>query len=449
MTEAAERGHRTNALNGARARLWAVLLLSVSAILVTAQVASMLGLPGMAHYAYPLWSVIVAPAMGYAWGADYLLRPVVFRSADRAAGRLLGLSMALIPMALLYGLIGLVAGNPLRYLGGDTFKYLLTPLGFYLAAVGIASLSEARWLLRGLAVFGIFPGLDIGSHLFPLGYLYGRKAVYWPRYPWLLLLPVVYFVISVNRTSLLVVPLLTVALYYYARRFRLWHLGVIAVGVAALSWVLYRVAPAMVKETGAYEKTVRMVEHLNLEDYRRLDVSTYQRLQEAVLVGRKFAEASWLERAFGFGSGAVYRVTELPPSEQAFLEEAEGGYAHHIHLSPVFVYHQWGLPGVGLMVYSTFALLVVGWRLGRRRADGEDPALRERYALQLAAYLMALGFFLYGGWNPPKISLFYFGLLLGTLWKLLGSRVEALGSRASHPAPLLSPVPHPAAPDAP
>lgn len=422
------------ALRGTRTRLWLAFLMSVGAILATSRLARLFGLPVIAHYLYPIWSLLVAPAMGYGWVADYLLRPLTFRSANRAAGRLLGFTMALIPLSLLYGLIGFVAGNPLRYVAGDTFKYLLTPLGFYLAAVGIGSLPDARWLLRGIGLFGLYPGLDIGSHLFALTYLYGRKAVYWKRYRWLLLLPVVYLTIRANRTSLLLVPFLTIVLYYYARRFRLWHLAALVIVVAALGVGLYRVAPDLVTSTGAYEKTVAMVKHLNLEDYRKLDPSTYQRLQEAVLVEHKFARASWFERVFGFGSGALYRVTELPPSIQYFLEEVQGGYAHHIHFAPVFVYHQWGLPGVALLGYSTFALLMLGWSLARRRREVLDPERRERYSLQLSAYLMALAFFLYAGWNSPKISLFYFGLVLGVLWRLLGSSVDPVPTRP-RPAP--------------
>ena len=400
-------------MTGTTSRLWTVVLL-----------ATLLGERAMSHYMYPLWAVIVAPAMGYAWGADYLLRPLAFHSADRWAARVFRFSMALIPMAVWYGLIGLVDGNPLHYVAGDTFKYLLTPLGFYLAAVGIRSLSDARWLLRALAVFAIFPRLDIGTHLFALTYLYGRKAVYWKRYSWLLLLPVIYLAIRVNRTSLLLVPLLTVALYYYGRRFRLWHIGAVAVTVAALGFALYRFAPTLVTRTGAYGKSVRMIQHFTLQDYHHLDPSTYQRIQEAVLVVRKFEHAGWLERVFGFGSGAVFKVTALPRSQQVFLEEVEGGYAHHIHLSPVFVYHQWGVPGIALLAYSVWALLTLGWRLARRRGEASDPDAREQYSLALAAYLMAMGFFLYCGWNPPKISLFYFGLLLGTLWRLVGSWIE-------------------------
>jgi hypothetical protein len=423
------------AFRPAAVRLWSVLLLSVVAIPVVWRVVEWAGITGYERYRYTGWSVVVAPAMLYAWGADYLLRPLVFRSADRTAGRLLGFSMALIPLAVLYALIGLAAGSPLRFLAGDTFKYLLTPFGFYLAATSVHSVAHARWLLRALAVFGFYPGLDLGGHLFPLGYVYGRKVVYWRRYSWLLILPLVYLTIRWNRTSLLLVPLMTVALYYYARRFRLWQMGAALVAFGALAWGLYRVVPGLFTSTGAYQKTVYMLKNLTLEDYRRLDLSTYQRLQEAVLVAEKFQNASWVERTLGFGSGAVFRVAELPPSEQAMLEEVQGGFAHHIHLSPVFVYHQWGLPGLVLLAYSALALAALGWRLGRRRRDGADPERQEGYSLQIAGFLMAAAFFLYGGWNPPKISLFYFGMVLGCLWWLLGSTVEpAPPRRMSVPA---------------
>jgi hypothetical protein len=169
-----------------------------------------------------------------------------------------------------------------------------------------------------------------------------------------------------------------------------------------------------------------MLEKLNLVDYRTLDPSTYHRLQEAVLLKDKLAEASGFDRVVGFGSGAVFRVGDLPRFAQEFWDDEHGGYAHNIHIAPLFVYHLWGLPGLLLLSYTALALLSVGRRLARERTLRWDPSRREAYSLQLAAFLMAVGFFLYGGWNPPKISLLYFGLVVGTLWRLLELEREAL-----------------------
>ena len=419
-------------------RLWAVLLLSVVSLRLAA-LSDFAGFGSVSQSKYVIWSLAVAPAMAYAWGVAYLLHPRKFVSANPHAARILGFTMALIPFAIFYGLVGHYAGNPVRYLGGDTFKYLLTPFGFYIAAVGVTTTSRARWLLRGMAVFGYYPGLDIGGHLMPLSYVYGRKAVYWRRYWWLLVLPLVYISIKVNRTTLMVIPVITVMLYWYGGRLSMRRMLTVSAVATGIVLALLQIRPELVTATGAWHKFTLMRQNFTLVDYRLLDMSTYQRVQEAVLVTRKFNDASLPEQLFGFGSGAVFQVTDLPEAQQILYDDAYGGFAHHIHLSPVFVYHQWGIPGIILLLFTAVTLLRTAFWMAKQRPSGSDPAKRERYSLMAAAFIMIAAFFGYSGWNPPKISLFYFGILLGTFWRLMGSDVLKW-------APLPRPAPRPIGP---
>ena len=403
-------------------RVWAILVVSAFSLRL-ASIGEFVGLGSASQTKYVIWSLVVAPAMAYAWGVAYLLHPRKLVSVNPHARRILGFTMALIPLAIIYGLVGYYAGNPTRYLAGDTFKYLLTPFGFYIAAVGVTTISRARWLLRGMAVFGYYPGLDIGGHLMPLSYVYGRKAAYWRRYSWLLVLPLVYISIKLNRTSLMVVPVITVMLYWYGGRLAIRRVLMVTGVVTGIVLATLQIRPELVTGTGAWHKFTLMRQNFTLVDYRFLDMSTYQRVQEAVLVARKFGDASLPDQLFGFGSGAVFPVTDLPESQQTLYEDAYGGSAHHIHISPIFVYHQWGIPGILLLTFTAVTLLRAAFWLAKQRPRGSDPVSRERYSLQVAAFIMIAAFFGYGGWNPPKISLFYFGILLGTFWRLMGSDV--------------------------
>lgn len=86
------------------------------------------------------------------------------------------------------------------------------------------------------------------------------------------------------------------------------------------------------------------------------------RIDETISIYRKWTEGSYIEKMFGFGSGATYNFVSVSTS-QGFYSALDGSLRHHAHFTPNRVLLMTGI--VGLVVFFTM-LLSIFFELGIR-----------------------------------------------------------------------------------
>jgi hypothetical protein len=184
----------------------------------------------------------------------------------------------------------------------------------------------------------------------------------------------------------------------------------VLIGVIIFSTLFY-FSPSYITNTVAYAKTMYMINNINWEDYTKLDLSTYQRIQEALLIKEKFLkEGSWYNWLVGFGSGATYAAEGFDSDYQEMLEVKYGGQAHNVHINLVFIFFQWGLAGILLFLW----LLLLMWRSFRILYSLQINANNsDVFFVAATSFLFLFSFIFYGMATPPKEALLHNGMLLG------------------------------------
>lgn len=320
-----------------------------------------------------------------------------------------------VSLSVIFAVLGFFWGalnsSPLHYLFGDTFKYILLPFGFLLVLAFIRTKHDSNILLLLLAGLSIFPGLGVGDSGFLLSLAIAIALTRCGIFFKLFLFVALIYTASIGKTTVLMVAFVLLLTWYIcpALKFR-GLLGYICI-ILALIAVVWVASPQLVKSTGAYQKTAYMINNLS-ENYTELDKSTFQRIQEGILVVEKFQDHGDIENLLiGFGNGATYKVEGLPEGYQEMLEARFGGYAHHIHLNVLFIFHQWGVLGVSLMVWLLVILAKVAKML---RVYWYSISDEVKFTL-LGSYLMMVTFIFYGVVNPPKTTVIYAGMILAIL----------------------------------
>lgn len=312
-------------------------------------------------------------------------------------------------------LIGFARGSPPGFLLGDIFKYALLPIGFFMVMFTLRSMKDAQLLLFILAACSVFPGLGTGDAGIALAYVLGAYAFGRKNVLGLLLLgSALVFTLAHGKTTLLLVPIMLFVTNFvlpqsrkvFSGRF-IFLLAMVGGAVTLASIVL----PSAIESTGAYRKTAYFLKHVQADSYEELDDSTYQRIQEAVLVGDKFLKGDMLAWITGYGNGAVYLVHGMPAGYQALIDKEYHGYAHNIHLNPVFIFHQWGMAGVLLVLWLMWGLFRSTLFLHRIARSGMSGGLE--WKVSIISLIMLLSFLAYGLATPPKNVLIYIGMVLG------------------------------------
>lgn len=361
---------------------------------------------------YIMWSVIVAAGM-YIYGIYVVHGKAILRIPHLDAEisrKYQKWAKILFFLTILGALTGVLHRNSLNYLIGDTFKYLLLPFGFLITHSLVRGYKESDLLLKVMAFLSVIPGLGVGSSGFFLGYMVAKwsyKKCF--IYTFLVIVALLY-TLSLGKTTLISVPILfAIAILILPGlkiKSTIYLLGIPLV----LATLVFYLTPSLIHSTEAYKKSVYMFSNLSV-DYTQLDDSTYQRIQEVILIKSKFLErASWWNWLVGFGNGATYSARGLPSGLQEMLDSDYSGDAHHIHVNPVFVFHQWGL--LGLLVFVWMGSLM--WRSFRILRREKLSKFSSKYSfIAIASFLMFLSFIIYGILSPPKNALLYAGMLLG------------------------------------
>lgn len=319
---------------------------------------------------------------------------------------------ALLFLILLEGCYGLIRQNPVSFVIGDTFKYLLFIAGFYLLTTTVRDLRNIDRILVAMSLFSIFPGLGVGAAAFALGYVIAYFATTKTKTSFLLLLATCVYTLSIGKTTVILVPVLFLFALFIFPQLTLRKL-IIPLAIVLVTILLVFSFSDIAQHTGAYMKGVYFLDHFSLSeissgDYHNLDLSTYQRIREVVLVWEKFNNGNILDWLIGYGNGAVYKASGFTAGLQQVLDSDFGSMAHHIHINPVFIFHQWGL--IGCLLLLCLFLLLLGSMMQLRRTNKLVNTTGNRTAS--ASFLMLISFISYGSVNPPKGALLFAGILL-------------------------------------
>ena len=359
---------------------------------------------------YIFWSigVVVGFSIFFIWlmfhgGAVSIIRPTTLARKMRLW----------VIVVTLYGIFEMFWGfanqSPLGFLVGDTFKYLLLGLGFLLTHSLLSTSYGAKNMLALLAGLSFFPGLGVGSEGFLASYFLAARATSSKKIYLIFLLLTMIFTASQGKTALLLVLFIVFLAGFimpkYSFRRVLMYL-VLSMLLVSVVWLMF---PDAIKSTGSYKKSALFLGSIS-RDYTELDASTYQRIHEITLVNEKYeTQANILHWIFGFGNGSIFKASGLPAGYQELLDTKFNGTAHHIHINPVFIFHQWGIVGVLLFFWLLVLIFGGGVSLMRRAKFMRSDDL----FVVGCSYLMLVSFLFYGLVNPPKDTLLYAGMIMG------------------------------------
>lgn len=339
-----------------------------------------------------VWGYIVGVALGAVMSA-LVLRNLLTGSVRSLSVRLSRLEVILWLLFLaniMWAVIGLLAGNPLSYLLGDTLKGMMFPAIYWIGKKGVTRRREALTLTK-VVLWGETMLLCI---LIPTGYIpfsQGGRTF----------LSTVFFTLLFEeaRASKRILYLLVLVFGIYAMFTTAAVRGImiIFVLVMVLNYVFrlrrmqFRTAFFAFIIPPVLLLAADSVFDLRLEKYaewtqqrfsgsvsreRRLfglDESLAQRVGETIDVGRTFSRSSPLFLVTGFGNGAMLTNPLITPVEYATFNT---NTKHHIYITVIAVLFRNGL--IGLFLYGAIAVYIIKI-LFRIRAEREILRLHERF----------------------------------------------------------------------
>lgn len=309
--------------------------------------------------------------------------------------------------------IGILRQNPVSYIIGDTAKYALLPIGYIIAVCCIREVGQIDKILFLMAVLthvlAYFQGASIGTEGLALGYVVISLAKKKSLSNYSIFIFLSLFTASLGKTTILLVFALLMIASFIIPTFKVRNLLILVSTLVLLVAMIFSFT-TIGEGTTSYKKTTSMMSTLNLEDYSSLDESTYQRLQECILVYEKFSKGDYVAWMLGYGNGAVYSNEGLPKSIVLLSETLLGGYMHNIHVNPVFMFHHWGL--LGWMLHGTLIILLI--KCGNKIRYSKLIPVEYASALN-RTFLMICIIIIHTLVNPPKDAYLYLGLLIGML----------------------------------
>ena len=339
-------------------------------------------------------------------------RIIYFRTGTKLEKKIILFVLMIIFYNFFEFLNGIINGSPFNFLVGDTYKGILMPLGFFTTYFYVITRNTVQKLLWLFAITSVFPKFGPGDAGLLLSYAIGYKFIKNRKFSDIFLLLALLYTASIGKTTLIMLVLLLPLSVYILPNFRVRVLMTYILFFIIIICCIFLLNPNLIKRTAAYQKTVAALSQLNT-DYTKLDTSTYQRVQETVLVVKKFNRyGNPFHFLFGFGNGAMYRAEGLPKGPQTMLDLKYGGYAHHIHINPIFIFHQWGVCGILIFGWLIFVLFLWAKRI---KKELKQTINKNEYFFCVVSYLMFISAIIYGVVNPPKTMLLYEGMLLGLI----------------------------------
>jgi len=317
------------------------------------------------------------------------------------------------------GLIGLIRGNDLVYLLGDTFKYALFPLTYFTVVSASRTIKSRIWMFRTLVAIGLAyniaalvmqsfnflvssratlgRGMDFLSWIYVLLVLAHWKVSrhrttgrWW--YILLAVLVILAGILSLERRDWLfvLVSILAVAWISRSKVYATFNLVVVIVVLAALSATLALVFSEQFNASWGF--VARRVE-FTFDTDQGLDPSSRNRLTEIQLAGEHAIESGGVGNfVLGMGSGAEYYSPTSVSASSNRLGAPSSGLLHQIHNTYFSVLFRMGI--VALIVLILFLVSLMSrtyWHLRSLRRGMVAGRLQvERFLFTATLFLFLL-----------------------------------------------------------
>ncbi|MBN1580632.1 MAG: O-antigen ligase family protein [Anaerolineae bacterium] len=342
------------------------------------------------------------------------------------------------------GLVGLIRGNNVVYLLGDTFKYVFFPLAYFAVAVVSRTMQSRKWVFGKLVVAGLVYNVvallmqswnflvlskaTLGRGMDYLSWIYLLLVLgHWRehqhgkvRYWWAILLAVLVLlagILSLERRDWVFIICAILGVVWVARR-RVSTVRTIVAVTSVLVLMSAILAVVFIEQFGALIDVVVNRIEFTFEAQSGLDRSSLQRFVEIRVASEYALQSGGIANfLWGMGSGAVYYSPVPVPSHSIREGAPQTGFYHQIHNTYFSVLFRMGIIGLTIFMLFLISLLFRTWRhlCVVRRNIRTDPRQMDRFLLT-ATLLLFLVITVAVAWNVGYgIGHIQAGIVLGLL----------------------------------